>query len=343
MKVSVLSFIADQRSKQPTVLRVDLTGKTVVVVGANTGLGFEATKHFAGMGAGRIVMACRSRGKGEAAVERLKSETGYSRAELWIVDLAEFSSVREFADRFERDGGRLDILVENAAMRSFEYTATKDGWDMSLQVNHLSTSLLALLLLPIMIRTAKQHATVPRIVVVSSDMHYFVKFSRDIAEDPEILKTLGGAEYCKNPKNMQDRYELTKLFNVFFVRALNAHIPPSTPIIVSAVDPGFCYSELRRESSGIRVIRDWLMESALAFSSEVGSRRIVWTALAHQEDPDRLRGEYTSSFKVKEVSDLVLSPVGVEVERRSWDELVGILGKVDPRVTETVERYLSRV
>ncbi|KAJ7900599.1 hypothetical protein B0H14DRAFT_2429170, partial [Mycena olivaceomarginata] len=339
MRFSLWSFIVDQRSRQPPVLKVDLTGKTVVVVGANTGLGFEATKHFATMNPGRLILACRSQSKGQAAVDKLKAETGYAKAELWIVDLAKFESVKQFADKFERDGGRLDILVENAAVALFEYSATGDNWETSLQVNHLSTSLLALLLLPAMIKTAQQHSTSPRLVVVSSDMHYWVKMDKNLSENPDVLKTLGSAEYCTE-KNMKERYQVSKLFTVFFVRALNARIPPSTPLIVTAVNPGYCYSELRRVLSGFRAVMDWLMEKALAFTSEVGSRRIVWAALSHQNQPDKLRGEYVSSFDIQEVSDVVLSPEGIKVQDRSWDELVDILGKVDPRVNTIIDQYL---
>lgn len=59
----------------------------------------------------------------------LKQATGYSKAELWMVDLAEFSSVRTFVDRALRDLERLDILMLNAAISSEKYTATKDGWE----------------------------------------------------------------------------------------------------------------------------------------------------------------------------------------------------------------------
>jgi retinol dehydrogenase-12 len=143
----------------------------------------------------------------------LKAATGYTKAELWIIDLADFASVKQFADRFEQDGGRLDILVENAAIAPTTYEATKDGWESSfvsrrlssptprltddrLQVNDLSTSLLALLLLPIMIKTAKEHATLPRLVVVSSGVHYWITIEKDLCESPTMLKTFGSSEYC---------------------------------------------------------------------------------------------------------------------------------------------------
>ncbi|KAF7371072.1 WW domain-containing oxidoreductase [Mycena sanguinolenta] len=340
MHYSGWAFIVDQWRTQPSVVKADLTGKTVIVLGANTGLGFEATKHFATMNPGRLILACRSQSKGEVALDKLKADTGYSKAELWIIDLADFSSVKQFADKFERDGGRLDVLVENAAIASMKYVPSKDNWETSLQVNNLSTPLLALLLLPAMIRTAEQYSTTPRIVVVSSSMHYWVKINKDVSENPDMLKTLGSAEYCTN-KNMMDRYALTKLFNVLFVRALNDRLPSSIPVIASAVDPGYCYSELRREFSGVMAVFDWLLERTLAFTAEVGSRRLIWTALSHQDQPEKLRGQYSSNFHMTEVSDFVLSPEGVKAQNRSWDELVDILGQVDPRVTANVQKYLS--
>ncbi|KAJ7708899.1 hypothetical protein B0H17DRAFT_916458 [Mycena rosella] len=340
MQLSFWDFVKNQFATPEPVVKVDLTGKTVVVLGANTGLGFEATKHFATMNPGRLILACRSQSKGQAAVEKLKAATGYATAELWIIDLADFASVKQFADKLEQDGGRLDILVENAAVGLFTYEGTKDGWDASLQVNCLSTSLVALLLLPIMVKTAKEHSTLPRIVVVSSEVHYWYTFEKGLSEDPEILKTLGSAEYC-TPKKMEERYILTKLLNVLFVRALNARLAPTTPLIVDAVNPGYCYSELRRGLSGIRAVVDYLMELVLAFSTERGSRQLVWAALAHQDHPEKLRGAYISASKVEEVSDFVLSREGGKVQDRIWDEMLDILGKVDPRVTATVNQYLS--
>jgi hypothetical protein len=103
--------------------------------------------------------------------------------------------------------------VENAAILSDKYEGTKDGWELScvhsiqliylqltkfysLQVNDLSTPLVSFLLLPAMIKTAQQHATLPRIVVVSSEVHYWVEIEKRVYENPDIIKTLGSSEYC---------------------------------------------------------------------------------------------------------------------------------------------------
>jgi FlaA1/EpsC-like NDP-sugar epimerase len=71
MRVSFWDFVKDQWRKQQPVVKVDLAGKTVLVLGANTGLGFEATKHFATMNPERLILACRSQSRGQAALESM--------------------------------------------------------------------------------------------------------------------------------------------------------------------------------------------------------------------------------------------------------------------------------
>ncbi|KAJ7707119.1 short-chain dehydrogenase [Mycena metata] len=339
MRFSYLSFIRSQCAERPPVVKVDLTGQTVIVVGANAGLGFEATKHFATMNPGRLILACRDQKRGQAAVDKLQAETGYETAELWIVDLADFTSVKRFADKFEQDGGRLDILVANAAVILPKYEATKDGWETCLQVNCLAMPLLSLLLLPHMVRTGERYGTLPRLVVVASGVHHWGTIEKPVLKSNSILATLGSAEYC-TPKVMGERYFLTKLLNVMFVRALNARISASTPLVVNAVDPGYCYSGIRNGLSGMQVVADYFMEKTLALPTEVGCRQLVWAATGEQDTPDKLRGEYISMQQVEEVSDYVLSAEGMKTQDRIWGELVEILKAVDPRVSSTVNDLL---
>ncbi|KAJ7027177.1 hypothetical protein C8F04DRAFT_1399627 [Mycena alexandri] len=321
--------------------QADLAGKTVLVLGANTGLGLEAAKHFAATNPDRLILACRSASKGQAAVDKLRVATGYSKAEVWIVNLADFASVTDFADKFDRDGGRLDIVVANAALGVLKYEATKDGWEASLQVNSLATSLFCLRLLPAMLQTAQEYATLPRLVVVSSGSHYEVEaLDKRVAKSPEMLKTLGSAEYCTS-ENMAARYPITKLCSVLFARALNAHIPSTTPLIVNTVDPGFCHSELTRNITGLRAAVITIMGWILARTAEQGSRRLVWCAVGQQEQPDKLRGEFITRCSVQEVSDYVLSVDGGRAQNRFWDETVEILSRVDPKVGSVVEKYLA--
>ncbi|KAJ7649105.1 hypothetical protein DFH06DRAFT_558007 [Mycena polygramma] len=211
MQPKVSARIKSQLSKQPPVVKADLTGKTVCVLGANTGIGFQATKHFATMNPARIILACRSQARGREAVERLKAETGYTKGELWIIDLADFGSVRRFRDQLEQDGGRLDILVANAAIEPGKFLLTKDGWDSTLQVNYLATSFAVLLLLPTIVKTAHENGTISRVVVVSSELHYDVVIEKEALANPgNILRTLSSAQYLKQGKRMQNHYSITK-------------------------------------------------------------------------------------------------------------------------------------
>ncbi|KAJ7701185.1 hypothetical protein B0H17DRAFT_1005151 [Mycena rosella] len=340
MQLSFWQFFKDQIRTPPAVVTADLTGQTVIVLGANTGIGFQATLHFAKMNPGRLILACRSESKGQAALDKLKAQTGCMTAELWLVDLADFASVRRFADKLEQDGGRVDILVENAAVAAYTYSATQDGWESSLQINYLASALLALLVLPRMLQTAQDHATTPRIVAVTSGLHYWHTLDKRLTDDPALLRTLGSAEYC-TPAKMSDTYIVTKLFNIFFVRALTARLAPATPLVVNAVCPGYCYSELRRSFSGLRAVVDFLMERALAFTSEQGSRQLVFGAVARRDNPEAMRAAYISLSRVVEPSDYVLSTEGMKMQDRLWTEMVEILGKVDPRINTIVKRYLA--
>ncbi|KAJ6526936.1 hypothetical protein DFH09DRAFT_1414619 [Mycena vulgaris] len=310
MKLTMWAFLKGQFAKLPPVAEADLTGKTVIVLGANTTSGSR---------------------RGQAAMDKLKADTGYKNAELWLVDLADFASVKQFADKFEKDGGRLNIFVENAGVNSDKYEATKDGYEDSLVAPWL-------LLLPHMLRTAREHSTVPRLVVVASEAHNFTDIPKSVREGDNILATLGSAEYC-TAATMQDRYMVTKLLNVLNVRALKARLG-AAPLIVSAINPGLCHSELGRAMTGVKGFLFSILSSIFAFTAEEGSRQLVWGAVGLPDSADKLRGEYINQCTVEEPSDFVISPEGAKVQDRIWDELIAMLGKEDPRVLSVVNKYL---
>ncbi|TEB37324.1 NAD(P)-binding protein [Coprinellus micaceus] len=339
MKRGFLAFVSEHLQAPPPVVTADLTGQTVMVTGANTGLGFEAAKHFARMNPARLILACRNETKGNAAISKLKQETGFKAVELWLLDLAKFSSVTEFADRFEKDGGRLDILVANAAVAATEYRETVDGYEESLQVNNISTSLLCLRLAPRLVETAKQHpGNRPRIVVVSSEVHYWRTIPESVYNTHSPFQTLGSQEFCTQ-KEMGDRYVITKLLNLFFTHSLQ-ELLDDTPVIVDTVNPGYCYSELRREIKvGFMAIVDWLMEKALARSTEGGSRQLVYAAVGGAEDPDKLKGAYLNIHRIDEPNDTLLGEEGKRRRDILWHDLVKELSKADPRVLDIVKEY----
>ncbi|KAF9050551.1 short-chain dehydrogenase [Panaeolus papilionaceus] len=344
MQPTIWQFIRSQWATTPPAPHEDLSGKTVVVVGANVGLGFEAAKHFASMNPGMLILACRDKKRGEDASQQIKQATGCKNIYVWLVDLKDHASVNAFADRFEKDNVRLDILVANAAVIPANPTtpeAGPDGWEVTFLVNNLSTNLLCLLLLPRLLKTAREYDTIPRLVVVSSGMHYYTKLGAKVESSDHPVRTLGKADTMDRKDFAADkRYGDTKLLNVLFVRALSDRLR-NQPLVVDAVCPGYCYSSLRRSYKGARAVVDWLMERALARTTEEGSRQLVWAALAMQNEPEKLRGAFISSMQVVEPSDYVVSQTGSFIQDKIWDDMLVELEKINPKVKEIASICLA--
>jgi hypothetical protein len=136
MKKSLISCLTDSFKSIPSLPTTSLKDKTVLITGANTGLGFEAAKHLASLNPTRLIIGCRNLDKGNAATKKIKEDTGFTGIlEVWIVDLAEFSSVKAFIERaVGAEGGleRLDLLVLNAGVAqhtNLKYIATTDGFE----------------------------------------------------------------------------------------------------------------------------------------------------------------------------------------------------------------------
>ena len=124
-----------------------MKNKVCVVTGANSGVGFEACRGFAKLGA-RIVLVCRDRARGEEAVKRLAREVPSTDLTLEIAELASLTQVRDLANRISRAHPEVDLLLNNAGVYRAEREVTEDGHETTLAVNHLSHFLLTPLLLP---------------------------------------------------------------------------------------------------------------------------------------------------------------------------------------------------
>ena len=142
----------------------DLTGRTALVTGANSGIGYETAMELAAHGA-YVVLACRDQGKGRAAADRIETLAQGSVA-LLTLDLASQSSVRRAAARFREEQDRLDLLVNNAGVMAVARGVTEDGFERQLATNHLGHFALTGLLADLLLTTAGS-----RVVTVSSQLH----------------------------------------------------------------------------------------------------------------------------------------------------------------------------
>ncbi|KAF2890331.1 hypothetical protein ILUMI_15842, partial [Ignelater luminosus] len=123
-----------------------LYGKTTIVTGANTGIGFHTALDFAKRGA-KVILACRNKDKAEKARHTIIEQTGNSNVIVGIVDLASLASVRAFARQIKETEDRLDILVNNAGGFGIANVTTDDGLNLSMQINYFGPTLLTLLLI----------------------------------------------------------------------------------------------------------------------------------------------------------------------------------------------------
>ncbi|KAL4250016.1 hypothetical protein ABKN59_005941 [Abortiporus biennis] len=320
------------------VVQKNLSGKIIAVIGANTGIGLEAAKHFARMNPAKLILGCRTYEKGKNTASLIEKETGFTNAESWPIELEDFSTVRAFAERFEKEDVLLDILINNAAVGLNKYTKTVDGWETSVQVNHLSLALLTILLLPRLLETAKSHSHVSRIVSVSSKTHFWTTFKEERMPFNQVIHTLSSSD-----TPMEHRYPDTKLLSLLFERAFNQHLPSNAPLIIDAPCPGLCISDLRRHIDET----PYAEALKLARTAEEGSRQLIYAALAPttQDESkgihlDDFRGAFLSQTSIAEPSEWVLTEEAKKVQEGLWEETIAILAEVDPKVTSIVQKFL---
>jgi retinol dehydrogenase-12 len=298
----------------------DFTGQYVIVTGANTGLGLEAARHFTRLNAAKVIIACRTISKGEAAKASIEESTKRAGVvEVWPLDLNSYASVCALAKKAE-ELERLDVLVENAGVNLLKWNMAEDN-ETTITTNVVSTFLLGLLLLPKLKATELQHGVTPRLVIVSSDTH-------EMTSLPERKSTNGIFNLLndKSKADMRMRYANSKLIEVLTVREIVAkHAPAGYPVVINYVNPGFCRSELMRDMPMTQKIMYPLMN---ARTSEVGSRVLVFAASGGREN----HGKYISDAQIIEPSKFVRSEEGRKTGEKVWQELSAKLEKIQPDI-----------
>ncbi|KAI4244369.1 MAG: hypothetical protein LQ352_006840, partial [Teloschistes flavicans] len=177
-----MSFLRDQLITSLPYPSTAHTDQTVIITGANVGLGFEAARHYVRLGAAKVILAVRTVEKGEAAKKEI--ETSANRqgvVEVWPLDLSSYASVKAFAKRAE-SLPRLDILLENAGIVAPVFKMTEDD-ESTITTNVVSTFLLALLMLPKLRETAEKFGKRPCLTIVTSEVHFMTQFPEKSNDD----------------------------------------------------------------------------------------------------------------------------------------------------------------
>ncbi|KAF2022025.1 NAD(P)-binding protein [Aaosphaeria arxii CBS 175.79] len=304
-------------------------GKTVIVTGSNVGLGLEAARHFTSLGASTVILAVRSISKGNAAKEDIETSTGVKNVvQVWHLDMSSYQSVIDFAARAEKELARLDTVVLNAGIGPMKWEVFEQD-ESTLTVNVVSTFLLALALLPKLKSTATTFSTRPNLTVVGSEMHFFARFPEKNAPEGQIFKTLN----VEN-QDMRERYNLSKLLVMLFVRAMvDQKAVSQMPVTINCVCPGFCHSEIAREVTGPSKIVMIAMKAIFARSTEAGGRTLFYAASQGSET----HGKFLINCRVSDPSPFVLSPEGGVVQKRVWNELVTKVEAIKPGITSDLK------
>ncbi|XP_007578850.1 dehydrogenase/reductase SDR family member 13-like [Poecilia formosa] len=261
-----------------------LHGKTVIVTGSNTGIGKTTAIELAKRGA-RVILACRSKQRGEAALQDVKRESGSNQVVFMQLDLASFKSVRSFAENFLKTEPRLDILINNAGLHIFD--RTEDGFGMTFGVNHLGHFLLTNLLLDRL-----KECGPSRVLNVSSTMHNVGSIDFDCLNTHKDLRK--GTSILDGIRIYSD----SKLCNVLFTHELAKRLK-GTKVTCYSIHPGGIKTELARNTDAasqmiLSNLGMFFMKTPLQ-----GSQTTLHCAL--QEGIEHLSGRYFSNCTVRNV------------------------------------------
>jgi NAD(P)-dependent dehydrogenase (short-subunit alcohol dehydrogenase family) len=252
-----------------------LSGKTIVVTGGNSGIGYEASLQLARKGA-HIVLACRDLAKAQAAITAITAEYAQASLEAMQLDLANLASVHAFAEAFAARHPALHVLCNNAGVMALPYRKTADGFEMQFGTNHLGHFALTGLLLERLLNTDGS-----RVVTVSSGAHRMGKIRFDDLQWEHGYRKWGA-------------YGQSKLANLLFTYELQRRLTGAgARLIAVACHPGYAATNL--QIAGPRMEGSWLVESLsslanrlVAQSAAMGALPTLYAAAA----PDVRGGDY---------------------------------------------------
>ena len=253
----------------------------MIITGSNTGLGLEAARLLIVLNAAKVILAVRGLSKGEAAAASIINNSkdqkiDPNRLEVWPLDMSSPNSIRSFANRASHLP-RLDAATLNAGICASKWTEI-DGTESHLAVNTIGTTLLELLLLPVLQRSAAHTGLRGRMTIVESDMMYMVK----PAELPPTDDSKSILDRLNTPSALPagNYYPYSKWLIYQASRRIALENPVSAEksgVILSVQTPGACKSTLFREEDRrlLERVVSWILFAVLARSTEAGARTLV--------------------------------------------------------------------
>ncbi|HEX6494482.1 MAG TPA: oxidoreductase [Acidobacteriaceae bacterium] len=276
-------------------------GRLAIVTGANSGIGYQTARYLARAGA-TVILACRSREKGEAARAKIVSSNPAANVEVRVLDVADLDSVRSFASEFLRENKPLDLLINNAGVMAIpERRTTPQGFEMQFGTNHLGHFALTGLLLPMLLRQPNS-----RVVTVASIAHKGGKLN---FEDLN-------AERSYNPRGAYQQSKLANLvFGLEFDRRLRGRSMQTKSVIAH---PGVAVTNIVSNGMGTglkgRIVN--VLMPFVAQSDDRGS----WPLLYAATSPQAHGGGYYGPDGIAEVKG---TPVEVKPKPHALDPVAG--------------------
>ncbi|KAI0804590.1 NAD-P-binding protein [Irpex lacteus] len=301
---------------------LDLRGKVAIVTGSNGGIGYHTIKHLARRGA-TVYMASRNESKALAAITQLSLDglgPGNGEVKYLKLDLEDPQSVRQAISAFCNCEGRLDILVNNAALLLQEPPLQRKGILEQMLVNHISTFVWTQGLLPLMQKTAGLPNSHVRIVNVSSDAHLFTPHSIRFRNLEDL-----NVKYADSPAPYYSRYCATKLANVLYAKELQRRLSnDGHNITVMSLHPGNV-NTFSHVSPYPRITE--ILMRLLFLSPDVGSYTSVFAAASPDVDGDeRYKGGYLRPIaRLEEASAQANDPI---LARELWETTEKVIAEL---------------
>ncbi len=226
----------------------DQSGKTFIVTGANSGIGYETTLALAEKNA-TVIMACRNLDKARRACEAIKSAVPAAKLELMQLDLGSLRSIHAFAETYASQHDRLDVLINNGGIIASPRSVTADGFESQFGINHLGPFALTGLLLPVLLSTSGS-----RVVTISSRMHTAGKIAWD-----DLMS--------ERKYDAWAAYRQSKLANLLFTFELNRRLEAKgTTTRAIAVHPGLAAT--RWPENNLKGFNKFLMKTVAPMMSQ---------------------------------------------------------------------------